>query len=975
MFNKFKSVFYSAVVGGEDEEDIVSKDVGRHLPQLQANNGSSKTYKDKRLTYCRPTFLQLNSADEVSVTADHALRPIICPRIVLPWHTGYAETVNAGKSKYNEDQSSVVVGYLTRSITKNTTSSLTNSNTAAVTNSTNNSNNENAAITSIQTNGRDSCHATTSLSEQTNATNSDSVLNITSDPNIVVNNIDARIDSTNNEKTITCDAVDCSNDVVSAASSGCPHHVNGDNVTSDGKGDTAQHNGSSSLPLDEDLLFVDKADGMLGVSLPYYYFAVFDGHAGWGAAVYASQQLQQILESSLNKVIEYILPDSKDLEGLLPWQQHQPAPDVSSVVVGALEQAFWLMDKKVEKDRHRLCITGGCTACVALFIMGKLYVANAGDSRATLSLHEAPYAMSYDFTPETENYRVRKLGSTQPELLGGEYNPIEFLRRPLRRELGTMALSRYPYMAKGWVYKKVTEDDLKVPLVCGSGKRSRVMATIGVTRGFGDHDLKAQCTSILIKPFLSSEPEVRIIDLSSVELSDTDVLILATDGLWDITSNGKAVSTLLHSMNRSLHHFPSSDPNKHKYRYMSAAQDLVMSARGKLTQHNWRTSDNKHATIDDITAFIVPLKPYQEEHDKWKRNYELAMSRQAKGVPPHTVTLKDSSRVTDAVNDVNKGECASTTSILHTPIDLTSSPQSSNFVDPLNVILKEPLSVVSTISTQPYSSTAVKTSEISTPLSSDIMSTVRCTPVSALSISSLIVSTRARVVAASAMSTSLSSEFVSRATSLEETSSSTSSLPSSTRATAPLASELIPREAASSLVVPGYATTSRIQSNASSEETFTAAAQVHRTQHFVEQEAPVTVNSCAYERSTATVGDNAEVIINNNIPVTIDNTPMNIDDNTTGTFDGTIPIMIDDNTSIHVDGNALATIGGNASVSADNTLTNIDGNSTVAFPDDAITAIVDDNDALTITDITAESVVDTEPESVEENTTTRTTTP
>jgi hypothetical protein len=38
--------------------------------------------------------------------------------------------------------------------------------------------------------------------------------------------------------------------------------------------------------------------------------------------------------------------------------------------------------------------------------------------------------------------------------------------------------------------------------------QSRVLATIGVTRGFGDHDLKALNSNIAIKPFLLSQPEV-----------------------------------------------------------------------------------------------------------------------------------------------------------------------------------------------------------------------------------------------------------------------------------------------------------------------------------------------------------------------------------------------------------------------------------------------------------------------------------
>ena len=43
-----------------------------------------------------------------------------------------------------------------------------------------------------------------------------------------------------------------------------------------------------------------------------------------------------------------------------------------------------------------------------------------------------------------------------------------------------------------------------------------------------------------------------------------------------------------------------------------------MGSRGKLKERNWRTSDDKHATIDDISVFVVPILPYQEEHRAWK---------------------------------------------------------------------------------------------------------------------------------------------------------------------------------------------------------------------------------------------------------------------------------------------------------------------------------------------------------------------
>lgn len=62
----------------------------------------------------------------------------------------------------------------------------------------------------------------------------------------------------------------------------------------------------------------------------------------------------------------------------------------------------------------------------------------------------------------------------------------------------------------------------------------------------------------------------------------------------------------------------------HFLRYTSAAHDLVLWSRGRLKDHNWRTADDKHATIDDISVFVIPLKPYKEEFERW-RNVEAAI--------------------------------------------------------------------------------------------------------------------------------------------------------------------------------------------------------------------------------------------------------------------------------------------------------------------------------------------------------------
>lgn len=93
---------------------------------------------------------------------------------------------------------------------------------------------------------------------------------------------------------------------------------------------------------------------------------------------------------------------------------------------------------------------------------------------------------------------------------------------------------------------------------------------------------------------------------------------MGTDGLWDVTSNERVAETV----NRSLEQFPIEDDARYRYRFTSAAQDLVMSSRGKLNERSWRTSDNKSATIDDISVFVIPLAAYKEEYLNWKLEVE-----------------------------------------------------------------------------------------------------------------------------------------------------------------------------------------------------------------------------------------------------------------------------------------------------------------------------------------------------------------
>ncbi|XP_034031906.1 protein phosphatase 1H [Thalassophryne amazonica] len=474
-----------------------------------------------KFPYSRPEFLGL-SPDEVECSADHISRPILIVKETkrLPWSTGYAEVINAGKSTLNEDQACCEV------------------------------------LVIKQKPAGSSTHSQTSMTQR-----------------------------------------------------------------------------RSSLPNGEGLGLRESLDTSEDLTL--HYWALFDGHAGTGVAVVASHLLHRHIALHLQQVMEILcmptlvpptcLGEEPINHHLTPTSQRVLTRAASlrgaagapvcpstpptrffmekkvshdSLVFGAIENAFKDMDLQIEKDKTAYNISGGCTALVAVYLLGKLYVGNAGDSRAIIIRAGEVIPMSAEFTPESERQRLQFLAYMQPHLLGNEFTHLEFPRRVQRKEVGKRMLYR-DYTMSGWAYKTIENDDLKFPLIYGEGKKARVLATIGVTRGLGDHNLKVHDSNIYIKPFLSCCPEVRVYPLSEYEHGADDVLVLGTDGLWDVLSN-QEVAELVSSF------LGNCDPDD-QHRYTMAAQELVMRARGVLKDRGWRMSDDRLGSGDDISVYIVPL--------------------------------------------------------------------------------------------------------------------------------------------------------------------------------------------------------------------------------------------------------------------------------------------------------------------------------------------------------------------------------
>ncbi|XP_071082129.1 protein phosphatase 1H-like [Haliotis cracherodii] len=324
------------------------------------------------------------------------------------------------------------------------------------------------------------------------------------------------------------------------------------------------------------------------------YMGIFDGHAGTGAALTASHLLETHLQEKLTEVRESLLELG---EGEMVTSLY-PAITADSLIIGAMEAAFCSLDEQMARERTTYAIRGGCTALVAMFLLDNLYVANAGDCRAILHVNDDIIPMSRELCPGAEMLRLQTMAFSNPSLLHNEFSNRAFSRRVWKEDLGKKVLCREP-LSQGWVYREVTSDDIRSPLIRGEGKKSRLMDTIGVSRCLGDHDLLVFGTDIRIKPFLIPNPEVKTFNFNKMSLTEDDVLIMGSDGLWDVMSNRDAVRIV----KAVLQKHTAQDP----LRYTIAAKALVAHSRGMVTEKGWRMDDDEDASFDDITAFVIPL--------------------------------------------------------------------------------------------------------------------------------------------------------------------------------------------------------------------------------------------------------------------------------------------------------------------------------------------------------------------------------
>jgi len=188
------------------------------------------------------------------------------------------------------------------------------------------------------------------------------------------------------------------------------------------------------------------------------FFAVYDGHGGESVAKFASQTVHKRLVSE--------------------EAYHEKNYEV------ALKRAFLDTDEDFLADPGRAQDTSGCTAVAALVTSdGKIYVANAGDSRSVLSIQGEVKPLSIDHKPgdDVEKTRIKSAGG---------------------------------YVNSG-----------------------RVNGNLAMSRALGDFQFKKNYSLRTEEQIVTANPDVTVHEITA----EDEFLVVACDGIWDCLTSQEVV--------------------------------------------------------------------------------------------------------------------------------------------------------------------------------------------------------------------------------------------------------------------------------------------------------------------------------------------------------------------------------------------------------------------------------------------------
>jgi len=280
----------------------------------------------------------------------------------------------------------------------------------------------------------------------------------------------------------------------------------------------------------------------LDIDTNSHLFSVFDGHGGSEIAIFVERHFgnelvnnpnyktgnfpQALIDTFLRMDDLILTPEG--IEEIKQIKDDKKKGDAPQDDFGKLRQLFQLPDYD-ENGKFR--IQAGCTSNVAFIRGDRIYVANAGDSRSVLARAGKAVAMSFDHKPdnEIERNRITKAG--------------------------------------------------------GSIVDGRVNGNLNLSRSLGDLEYKKDTSLRPEEQLISAYPDIKEETIDS----ETDFLILACDGIWDVMTNQEAVDFVYERLR-----------NKPLMRLSEIVEEML--------EHCCAPTSETGLGCDNMTCIIVTLK-------------------------------------------------------------------------------------------------------------------------------------------------------------------------------------------------------------------------------------------------------------------------------------------------------------------------------------------------------------------------------
>eukprot|EP01025_Chloroclados_australasicus_P029990 TRINITY_DN299_c0_g3_i1.p1 TRINITY_DN299_c0_g3~~TRINITY_DN299_c0_g3_i1.p1 ORF type:complete len:742 (-),score=61.22 TRINITY_DN299_c0_g3_i1:1314-3461(-) len=270
-----------------------------------------------------------------------------------------------------------------------------------------------------------------------------------------------------------------------------------------------------------------------------HLFAVYDGHGGDLASQFCKDNLATNFRTILERKEKGCIQEDCEMDVQDQPLQHKRSihrglsipPVGQDVVADGLREAFLQTDEQYSQSDFENQNLIGSTALVVVLSRNTIYVANCGDSRAVVCRGGQAYPLSDDHKAD------RKDEVERVEKLGGQ-------------------------------------------ILFWNGVR--VMGVLNMTRAIGDSQLK---------PYITSDPEITVLRRHA----DDQIIIMASDGLWDVFGNQEACNLALRCIFRA----------RQKGATRRAATRVAATVLAKAAIDR--------GSRDNVTVIVIDLKPQMAE--------------------------------------------------------------------------------------------------------------------------------------------------------------------------------------------------------------------------------------------------------------------------------------------------------------------------------------------------------------------------